>query len=303
MPANPSKNIRKPRPPRATQHGVQGRLNQRDNGKFDADRPMVQKATKKASQRKPPRKLSPSATDPTKPYNKSYAFGEINPNAPTPETRTKKNAPICGANRTGKSQSGPGICCQTAGWGTAHPGYGHCRAHGGNLPGPSMAAEKEMRAAIAAKALNTYGLPKDVDPQTALLQEVQRTAGHVDWLEDLVHNLESQDALKQYTEAGIAPAVWISMLVDERKHLVNAASAAIKCGVAERQVRIAEEQGRLLAMVLQAFMRDSELGLSPQQMVIAPKLIRKHLQQAPMALEKVEDGQTTQVKPSEVIDV
>jgi hypothetical protein len=238
-----------------------------------------------------PRKRSPADLDPTKPYNKTYKKGEKNPNPPTPETR-KNHGPICGAPRTGNSDSGPGICCQIAGWGTAHPGYGHCRNHGGNLPSISQKETKEQQKLQAIKARDLFGLPRDIDPQSALLEEVQRTAGHVDWLGEVIRELDDPEKLKQFTDQGVMPSVWIVMYEEERKHLVRVCSEAIKCGVAERQVRIAEEQGRLLAMVLQAFMRDPVLDLTPAQLVRAPKLIRKHLLNAPMALEELKDDET-----------
>src|SRR5688500_3420092 len=40
--------------------------------------------------------------------------------------------PICGALRSGKSYAGPGICCQPAGWGTDHKGFGQCKLHTGS---------------------------------------------------------------------------------------------------------------------------------------------------------------------------
>jgi hypothetical protein len=75
----------------------------------------------------------------------------------------------------------------------------------------------------------------------------------------------------------------------EREHLVKTCLAAIKAGVAERKVQIAEQQGRLIAAMMFAFMHDPELGLTPDQIMRAPQIIRKHLlslpQQNPEAVD------------------
>lgn len=47
---------------------------------------------------------------------------------------------------------------------------------------------------MAEHAVATYGLPRDIDPSEALLDEVRWTAGHVSWLRDRIQELE-QDAL------------------------------------------------------------------------------------------------------------
>lgn len=222
---------------------------------------------------------APSVKDKSKPYNRRGEDPNYVP--PTPETRRKQNAPICGAPRSGRSDSGPGTCCQTAGWGTSHPGVGHCKFHGGNMPSHVAAAEKEM----ATRAVATFGLPVDIDPHQALRQELARTNGHVLYLGNLIAELDSPDKLKQYTDAGVSPSVWVQMYETERAHMVKVATEAIKCGVAEREIQLAEEQGRLVAMVLQAFIRDPELGLTPKQLAFAPKILRKHILAAPDALE------------------
>jgi len=234
-------------------------------------------------------KRGPSASDPTKPYNKKYKRGEVVDEPTTPENRRKQGVDICGAPRTGKSNRGPGICCQTAGWGTSHPGVGRCRNHGGNLPSHTEKAEKEK----AMRAVKMFGLPIEIDPHTALMEEIWRTNGHVVWLGELIAQLDSPDRLKQMTDAGVQPSVWVKMYEDERAHLVKVSAEAIKCGVAERTVRLAEEQGRLMAMVLQAFIRDPELELTPKQLAFAPKIIRRHMLSVPQALEAVQPGQET----------
>jgi hypothetical protein len=219
-----------------------------------------------------------------KPGEEGYKAGKpkgwVNPNPTTPETRTRE-APICGAKRTGKSTSGPGICCQVAGWGTSHVGIGRCRLHGGNTPNQMQAAEKDRQIIAAKNAVELYGLPVDIDPHESLAREVRRTAGHVEWLGSFIQDLGSPEKLKQVTEMGVQPSVWISMYQAERKHLVDVNKAAIAAGVSERKMQLQEEQGRLIAMAFQIFIRDEMMAFTPTQMVEAPKALRRALEGVP----------------------
>lgn len=221
---------------------------------------------------------------------KTYAKGEVRPDPVSPDTM-KRDITVCGAKRTGKTSAGPGTCCQPAGWGTEHIGTGRCKLHGGCLPTHNKSALLS-EAVLTAKRL--YGEDLDIDPYEALLGEVRRTAGAVIWLQEHIRELEDPERLKQVTNnMGITPSVWIQMYQQERAHLVRVAKACIDSGIAERNVRIAEQQGQLLAAVITAFLNDPDLGLSPVQMAHAPKLIRRHI----LALEGSTGARTLSGNP------
>ena len=141
---------------------------------------------------------------------------------------------------------------------------------------------KYAQAEIARQAVVTYGLPREVDPAQALLEEVHRTAGHVAWLGALVAALE-QDDLKQrdvVSKAGMTlvwekPAVWLELYAQERAHLARVAKSAIDAGIAERQVRLAESQGALVAEVITLILED--LGLSSEQRARVPEVVPRRL--------------------------
>ena len=132
----------------------------------------------------------------------------------------------------------------------------------------------------------TLGLPREVDPATALLEEVCRTAGIVAWLEEKVRALD-EDALAwgvtrvkdggddRGTTSEAKPNIWYSMLADERKHLVAVCTATLKAGVDERRVRLAEQQGDLLVMVIRGILDD--LRLSGAQLKLVPTVVPRHL--------------------------
>lgn len=211
------------------------------------------------------------------------------PRPTNPDTNTIKS-PKCGQPRSGKGTSGVGVCGHPAGWGTEHPGEGPCKLHGGNNATylKQLATRRAKQNALQEidHHMQVYGKPIMIGPHEALLMEVQRTAGHVSWLYEKIQEVGSQhgvdEAMQQWTLMGIKPSFWVDLYIEERKHLVNVSRAAISAGVAERQVALAEEQGKLLAMAIRAILWDDELGLTPAQRTVAPLIIRRHLLSLPV---------------------
>lgn len=175
---------------------------------------------------------------------------------------------------------------------TNHPSKGAtvCKYHGGAAPQVRAVADRRITEAAAARELAALGLPVDVSPSEALLEEVRWTAGHVRWirlkLQDLgvghehlngTHPLvwgETKIVEKEATkhpgtdttsEAGVT--VWYEMYLKERQHLVAASTAALRAGVEERRVALAEQQGDLVADVIQAILADLHLSASQQALV------------------------------------
>lgn len=177
---------------------------------------------------------------------------------PRPKKQGHDDRPRCGAK---KRDGSGGTCTQHAGWGTDHPGVGPCKLHGGNTRNHKTAAQTEL----ARRAVHTYGLPRNIAPDAALLEEVHRTAGHVAWLATKVAELDEDDLVwnrveevdKQSGQFGgvdtthkATPHTWVTLYQAERKHLVAVSKAALDAGIAERQVRLAEQQGVVLAEVV-----------------------------------------------------
>lgn len=208
--------------------------------------------------------------------------------------RLKKglNGKKCAAKRpNGK------ICKNPAGFRTTHRGYGRCFVHGGSSPSGIRASQREA----AIDAVVTYGLPREIDPHTALLEEVWRTAGHVQFIGDILRELE-RDALvwgkveetestggeegdRTSTKKAALPNVWLKLYQEERRHLVTVCQTAIACGIAEKQVRIAEDQARLIAQILLGALGD--LGLDTKSEPVR-LVVRRRLELA--AANAVEPG-------------
>lgn len=225
------------------------------------------------------------------------------------------NEPICGAQRSANSPQGPGICCLRKGFGTDHVGFGRCKYHGGRSPGGTIAATKEM----ITKQRPILGGPLPIGPHEAILMEVQHTAGHVQWLRQMIQIMGQDqvldevsavdEALKPDEQPAVAKragdptkrgwdktltqvtpdlrisiSVWMEMYQKERSHLVAVCKAAVTMGVAERAVRIAEDQGQLMASVIMAIFNDTALGLTYEQRLAFPEIARRHLEAADPAL-------------------
>ncbi len=144
-----------------------------------------------------------------------------------------------------------------------------CRAHGGAAPQVKAKAKKRVEKEIAQKAVVLYGLPREIEPHQALLEEVHRTAGHVAWLGQVVQEIKDQQKLthgvtktiqlpdgSRRVEASAAVNIWLQLYQEERDRLVRVARSAIEAGVAERQVRLAEQQAEQLAQVITAILSD-----------------------------------------------
>jgi len=165
-----------------------------------------------------------------------------------------------------------------------------CKIHGGASPQAKKAAERRQQEKVLAEAVATYGLPVDVSPTEALLDEVKWTAGHVAWLRARVQEMEqaqlgwntTQLADRQATEfpgvdttISATTPVLLDLYQRERKHLLDVCKAAIAAGIEERRVRLAESQGALLADVIRRILADLEL--SPAQSARVSEVVPRHL--------------------------
>jgi hypothetical protein len=165
------------------------------------------------------------------------------------------------------------------------PGLNVCHSHGASKK--ARAAGKQRVAAIAAegkarKLVETYGRKIDTTAVEALLDEVQWTAGHVAWLRERVSEIEQGELVwgmtrvkdggddRGTTEEAV-PNVWLKLYQAERAHLVKVCGEAIRAGVEERRVRLAEQQGQLLAKAIGLVL--DALELSSEQRAKIPQIV------------------------------
>lgn len=141
-----------------------------------------------------------------------------------------------------------------------------CATHGGRAPQSKRKGKERVEREAALRALRSYGHPLDTDPHRALLDELCRTAGHVHWLSLRIAALEERELHGPVGGGPEAypreePHVWVRLYQEEREHLRRVAMDCIRAGIEERRVKLAEEQGRLIADFARGLMR--ELGIDP----------------------------------------
>lgn len=202
-----------------------------------------------------------------------------------------------------KVKRGQGYCRKECGWGTDHVGHGPCKLHGGATANHTRAAQKEQ----AAEAVERYGLPVQTDPHSALVDELNRTAGHVAWLRQRINELPDDEDL--YGPVGVEGVdqekgtvhhpeakrhIWLTLYQEERRHLADVAATCIKVGIEERRVRLAEQQGQMIATVLSNVLQ--ALGIDPSSPK-ARKVVRAELTAA-SGPEHAMEGEATEVAAS-----
>lgn len=176
----------------------------------------------------------------------------------TPEQRDKHE--LCGARRRNGA-----TCRLFAGQGTTHPGVGRCKFHLGNSKNHTAHAARVE----AERRLISFGQPLPVEPTEALLSVLHLSAGHLAWVRDSLAALEDKTTF----EGQVLMRLWN----DERDRVARIAKAALDAGVAERQVRLAEQYGEQLARLLTGIFDDPELGLNGRQRGQLPDVLRRHL--------------------------
>jgi len=171
----------------------------------------------------------------------------------------------------------------------AVPGALVCSLHGGAAPQVQAAAQRRIALADAELAARTLGLLIDISPEQALLDEVQRCAGMVAFYQRQVEQIakvSAQDLVWGMTKDKIggddrgetyesAPNVWLQLFNAERDRLTRTCAAAIRAGIEERRVKLAEQQGILVAAVIRRIL--TRLNLSDDQAALVGTVVPEEL--------------------------
>lgn len=165
-----------------------------------------------------------------------------------------------------------------------------CKLHGSGTRAAREAAQRNVEAQEVQARMVTLGIPVDVDPTTALLEEVRHTAGHVAWLRAEVQALDPdlltwgkaqheegigpEGPIDKTTHKAAAPVVY-ELYMRERKHLAEVAALALRAGVQERQIALAEAQALQIVGVYQRAL--ASITLTPEQQTQAREAITREL--------------------------
>jgi hypothetical protein len=165
-------------------------------------------------------------------------------------------------------------CRLPAGFGTPHPGAGACKYHGG----ATEAGQKNASVSRVRHETLLFAAGKlQSNPLQELLSEVERSAYQVHFLELKLLQIQEDGGEDALFEQYGRPGPWLAAFERERRHLVHVSEVCCRLGLAERQVRLAEAQGRLTARALELALH--RLGLPEDSLSRAPGVLRAALAQ------------------------
>lgn len=175
----------------------------------------------------------------------------------------------CGARKTDGSGD---TCGNEAGYGTDHIGVGACKWHGG----ATESGKKRAATLLAARVIGGYAGEVDIDPVDGILWCVRMAAGEIAHINQYAALLSANDDVDD--EHHFASIKLQRLMMERAKatdRLAKYSKAALDANVAERQVRIAEGYGQILASLLSAVFEDLEL--TPAQRRMAPIIAERRL--------------------------
>ncbi|MHA7158824.1 hypothetical protein ACX8Z7_12355 [Glutamicibacter endophyticus] len=165
-----------------------------------------------------------------------------------------------------------------------------CRMHGGAARQVAAKAAARRQQETIQSLLANLGTPTPVDPGQALLELIAAKNGEVHWLRAVVQSIE-QDSLvwgRADYENGIGPQgpidkytdkasvnIWWEMLRKAEDQLASYSSAALKAGIEERRVRLAERTGNQVAAAMRRIL--DRLNLNPMQLDLVGTVVPEEL--------------------------
>ncbi|CAN5513848.1 hypothetical protein BH20ACT21_BH20ACT21_25190 [soil metagenome] len=149
-----------------------------------------------------------------------------------------------------------------------------CIKHGGAAKQVRVkAARNVVKEKIGQLLLKEFG---DVaDPLEVLVTQLTQAAFSAAAYGRMVAGLEQ--IYRENNFGDHVPHVLISMWNEERDRAARFAKIALDSGVQERQVRVAQQQGALLAQVVQRMLEDPEFNLTASQRAAGRMVAARHL--------------------------
>lgn len=182
--------------------------------------------------------------------------------APAPCPYCRPGEP-CERHCGGKKRQTEGLCQLPKGHDTDHPGIGHCKLHGGNTRNHRTNAQREKGRQLVAK----FALPTEIHYGQALMENLWRWTGMVNWLAGKIAEFEDDDELKQLSigagrEKFERPGVWVEMYQTALREQRVSAKACADVGIDERLTQMVERQGQALNAVIRALAAGIFAGLA-----------------------------------------
>ena len=161
----------------------------------------------------------------------------------------------------------------------ATPGSPVCAMHGSKSPRAIVAAERRLAEKLAA---DLWGGRRDVHPASALLELVGWKASEVEYWRHRVHELQQEDEAAltwgrtkeklggedHGTTREAKPHVALTLLHKAEADLAAYCAAALKAGVEERMVQLAQTTAGQFRQIITAVLADARLGVSADAVLI-----------------------------------
>lgn len=160
-----------------------------------------------------------------------------------------------------------------------------CSKHGGSAPQVKAAAARRVEQAKASAATARLGLRVEGDPIAHMLDVIAYQAGMVAYWRSVVEAIDDDSLTWGATKVNDGPTgtteeakphIAYSLLDEAQSKLVRYCAEAMKAGIAERQVRLAEQQGSLMSALQRAVlarMLDAVLGLLAEHGVTGAEVV------------------------------
>jgi hypothetical protein len=171
---------------------------------------------------------------------------------------------LCGADK----RQAEGTCKKPAGWGTAHPGVGKCRLHGGNTKNHRTAAVEEQARQILAK----LDVPAVENPLTVL---AELTGQALAWRDVIAGKVNELGNLRYATETGEQLRSEVVLFERAMDRCAKFAVEMARLNIDERLAKVTERQTEIVAGALAAVL--AEMGLSTEQQKDARSRVARHL--------------------------
>jgi hypothetical protein len=180
-----------------------------------------------------------------------------------------------------------------------------CRLHGGKAPQVQAAAKRRQARAEAERFVAKFtseDAARNPDAHRQLAKLINTSSGFVSFYEAqcaaltpdalVWGDVEARDDARGLTVIQRAEVnLWLRLFNEERRHLAMLCKVAIEVGLAEREVRLAEQHGALIAQVLRDVLSDLELTQEQQARVltVVPLRLRDYGQNGTDAVRRLLD--------------
>lgn len=172
----------------------------------------------------------------------------------------------------------------------ATPGSPVCAMHGSKSPRAIVAAERRLAEKLAA---DLWGGRRDVHPASALLELVGWKASEVEYWRHRVHEIQQDDEATltwgrtkeklggdDYgTTREAKPHIALTLLHKAEADLAAYCAAALKAGVEERMVRIAQSTAAQFQRVIQLVLADERVSVAGDVDLVIADALRQGIEE------------------------